>query len=338
MEALGQTDNLLDLNPEFYTVWNYRRDILLNLYTNEVIAKEKYVELLNRDLGFVMSLLQRYPKCYWIWSHRRCCLFELVELGSVDWNYEFKTISKLLELDSRNFHGWQYRRFVVENIEKEKLDNLKKEKSDKDQPEGVDGGNDPATIALLKIQIEEFNYTTIKINNNISNFSAWHNRSKLIPKIFDLYNKLQNPSLYQPQVHALFQDTYHVLIHELELIKTGMYMDTEDTSVWLYSSWLLTDPLFTTSLKESNKYLELLQNQLKLVQELNELEKSDHVDNLDNCWCLKSIILLKGLILEELKQKGQNDEIETEIRDHLKVLIEIDPLRKGKYLDQLSEA
>lgn len=28
-EALGKTTELLDENPEFYTVWNYRRYILL---------------------------------------------------------------------------------------------------------------------------------------------------------------------------------------------------------------------------------------------------------------------------------------------------------------------
>jgi geranylgeranyl transferase type-2 subunit alpha len=29
-EALDLTTKLLDLNPEFYTIWNYRRYILLN--------------------------------------------------------------------------------------------------------------------------------------------------------------------------------------------------------------------------------------------------------------------------------------------------------------------
>jgi geranylgeranyl transferase type-2 subunit alpha len=29
VEAFGLTNELLDLNPEFYTIWNYRRLILL---------------------------------------------------------------------------------------------------------------------------------------------------------------------------------------------------------------------------------------------------------------------------------------------------------------------
>lgn len=32
---------------------------------------------------------------------------------------------------------------------------------------------------------EEFNYTTKMIEANLSNFSAWHNRTKLIQKILD---------------------------------------------------------------------------------------------------------------------------------------------------------
>jgi hypothetical protein len=52
-------------------------------------------------------------------------------------------------------HGWGYRRYVVANIEK------------------VRG------VSLAKT---EFDYTTAK-TNNISNFSAWHNRANLIPTL-----------------------------------------------------------------------------------------------------------------------------------------------------------
>lgn len=70
-------------------------------------------------------------------------------------------------------HGWEYRRYVVASIEQAK------------------------GISLTK---KEFEYTTLK-TNNISNFSAWHNRATLIPKLLppptaDEFNK-ERQSLLQ---------------------------------------------------------------------------------------------------------------------------------------------
>ena len=64
----------------------------------------------------------------------------------------------MLHRDSRNFHGWGYRRTVVANIERLK----------------------PSSLAK-----PEFEYTTKMIGTNLSNFSAWHNRSKLILRILE---------------------------------------------------------------------------------------------------------------------------------------------------------
>lgn len=131
------------------------------------------------------------------------------------------------------------------------------------------------------------------------------------------------------------------MVHDLELIKTGMYMDPEDTSVWLYLYWLITDKFFVDDLRNSTNekasYKDILQEQLKLIEELNELEKDDNVQGLDNCWCLKSIILIKGLIRRE--EAGgfisKDTLLDEDTRILINKLIEIDPLRKGRYLDQL---
>lgn len=68
----------------------------------------------------------------------------------------------MLNLDSRNFHGWGYRRVVVDALE-----------SDKASGEGVQ----------KSMAREEYDYTTRMIESNLSNFSAWHSRSKLIPRL-----------------------------------------------------------------------------------------------------------------------------------------------------------
>ena len=72
--------------------------------------------------------------------------------------------SKMLSLDSRNFHGWGYRRTVVRALESPKI------------------SSSGCTDSLVE---QEFEYTTKMINTNLSNFSAWHNRSKLIPRLLD---------------------------------------------------------------------------------------------------------------------------------------------------------
>lgn len=325
-DTLVQTTELLSLNPEFYTIWNYRREVLLDLFSSNTLVKK---ETLENDLKFVMAQLKRYPKCYWIWNHRVWCLLRLQESREANWDYELAIVSKLLDLDSRNYHGWQYRRFVMENIEEDHL----KTGNEQTNPEGL--------VAYLKVNIKEFEYTTSKINKNISNFSAWHNRSKLIPKIYSAFGKLEDKSQFQ-EANEIFKSPYNILIHELELIKTGMYMDVEDTSIWLYLYWLLTDKFFVDDLsknasKERSGYIEILQDQLELVEELNELEKSDHVQGWDNCWCLKSIILINGLIKNEEMGDGisSNMLLDDETKTLLEKLIRIDPLRKGRYLDQL---
>ncbi|CUM50691.1 unnamed protein product [Debaryomyces tyrocola] len=323
-DALNKTTSVLLLNPEFYTVWNYRREILLDLFSKNILKKK---EALEDDLKIVMSQLKRFPKCYWVWNHRIWCLNQLQATNEANWDVELAIVSKLLEMDSRNFHGWQYRRFLVENIQKKAAREYNSQSSLEE-------------LALLKINIKEFEYTTSKINKNISNFSAWHNRTKLIPKIYSGLKELDNKEEFSDVSH-LFQSPYSIMVHDLELIKTGMYMDPEDTSVWLYLYWLITDKFFVDDLRNSTNekasYKGILREQLKLIEELNALEKDDNVQGLDNCWCLKSIILIKGLIKRE--EVGGSISSDTLLDENTKILInkliEIDPLRKGRYLDQL---
>ena len=70
----------------------------------------------------------------------------------------------MLSLDSRNFHGWGYRRIIVQALESKKLDFQTKSET---------------------MTEPEFQYSTKMIESNLSNFSAWHYRSKLIPRLLD---------------------------------------------------------------------------------------------------------------------------------------------------------
>lgn len=326
LETLDLTTDVLALNPELYTAWNYRREILLKLIPHTLTKKDA----LEQDLKLVMHHLKRFPKCYWVWNHRSWCLHQLSLTGEANWAYELAIVSRLLEMDSRNYHGWHYRRYVVSNMERESAAAAASPESERK--------------LLLDLAITEYEYTTSKINKNISNFSAWHNRSKLIPQLYLLYtqvvasNSAGGLSATPTSIDLIFRSPYDILMHELELVKTGMYMDAEDTSVWSYLQWLVLDPLFVDSARlatdhHASTYVQILEGQLKTITELNELEKDDHPDGHDNVWCLKSIIFLKGLLLKE--NGGVDEASEREIRSMLETLVEIDPLRRGRYLDQI---
>ena len=131
---------------------------------------EKYIEdLISSDLDFLLPLLRQYPKCYWIWNYRSWLLKESTRLLPVPtsqrlWEKDLGLASKMLSLDNRNFHGWGYRRMLIEALESREL---------------TLGGEAGSMVEA------EFKYTTKMIESNLSNFSAWHNRSKLIPRLLD---------------------------------------------------------------------------------------------------------------------------------------------------------
>lgn len=318
LAALQKTTELLELNPEFNAVWNYRRHIYLHLF--ECGALEA-TEVLPKELFMVLEMMKQYPKCYWIWNHRRWCLAELNDRKCANWKFELAIVLQLLEKDSRNFHGWHYRRYVVSNMA-----SLAVLLSD-------EGNDELKAAAELSIDLSEFAYTTAKINKDISNFSAWHNRSKLIPKILKLLHQLSDPRAFSTDAKTieLFLDPAALLAHELDLVKTGLFMDPDDTSVWLYMQWLLSSEIFYAASSKENREL-VLRKQLLEVEELNTLEKEDSTTNQDNVWCVKTIIFIKALLNELNHEPAMNEEVKA----LLEVLVALDPLRKGRYLDQIA--
>ena len=130
---------------------------------NEDDRHAQVLDIVQLDLQFLFPLLLKYPKCYWIWNHRLWLLEQAtLQLPRTTaarlWEEELGLVGKMLTRDSRNFHGWGYRRKVVDNLESQALN-----------------GQSMAR--------KEFNYTTKMIESNLSNFSAWHNRTKLIQRI-----------------------------------------------------------------------------------------------------------------------------------------------------------
>ncbi|KAK3747037.1 hypothetical protein QZH41_017815 [Actinostola sp. cb2023] len=144
-EALYLTEQLLSANPDFGTLWNFRREIFIN-FKDKSGFDSKLESLCKKELSFLQSCLQVNPKSYGVW-HNRQWINEF--MPHPNWKQELQLCNLFLSFDERNFHCWDYRRTVVRKA------NITPE--------------------------DEFKFSTDKIVENFSNYSSWHYRSKLLP-------------------------------------------------------------------------------------------------------------------------------------------------------------
>ncbi|KAL0602780.1 Geranylgeranyl transferase type-2 subunit alpha, partial [Plecturocebus cupreus] len=144
--VLELTSQILGANPDFATLWNCRREVLQQLETQK--SPEELAALVKAELGFLESCLRVNPKSYGTWHHRSWLLGRLPE---ANWARELELCARFLEVDERNFHCWDYRRFVASQA-----------------------AVPPA---------EELAFTDSLITRNFSNYSSWHYRSCLLPQL-----------------------------------------------------------------------------------------------------------------------------------------------------------
>lgn len=177
-ETFKLTSQLVDWNLDFYTIWNYRR-ILLQEFILKGLDTDEQQQVYNKELMLFLQLIKKNPKSYWMWNHRIWCL---QNMPKPNWQAELGLVDKMLTMDARNcrfyyikttmhntnfhislVHGWDYRRFVVGHL-----------RNNASSPE-----------ELANIVQGEYKFTTQKINQSFSNYSAWHQRSKLLPEIVE---------------------------------------------------------------------------------------------------------------------------------------------------------
>ncbi|KAL4708069.1 hypothetical protein ACJJTC_009848, partial [Scirpophaga incertulas] len=189
-ELLELTGNVLSSNPDIYTLWNIRREVLIS-FENDKALQEKMTRLYDSELRLTEYCLKINPKSYGSWHQRE---WVLTTRQDPDWETEISVCNKYLKLDERNFHTWDYRRFVVSQCKP-------------------------------PLQ-EEFEFTTEKLLENFSNYSAWHYRSKMLVELYP-DNMGGRP----------IADDYHK--KELKMVQSAAFTDPDDTSAWFYQRWLL---------------------------------------------------------------------------------------------------
>lgn len=232
--TLALTASLMVVNPDFYTVFNFRKEILSDMMTKDPAGKEA---LLREELGIMNKALEKQPKSYYAWYHR----IWVLEQGPPDLLHELELCAKFLTADPRNFHCWNYRLYVADRAIAEGL----------------------ATVA------DQLAFTTEKIRQNFSNYSAWHARSIYLPR--QLAATLAaagkqgkaSPAAASgsgegstegkegeergPEAGSAQGDASRVwgemLQSEFELVMVAFAMEPDDQSAWLYHRWLLAQVL-----------------------------------------------------------------------------------------------
>eukprot|EP01101_Sappina_pedata_P008562 TRINITY_DN4772_c0_g1_i1.p1 TRINITY_DN4772_c0_g1~~TRINITY_DN4772_c0_g1_i1.p1 ORF type:complete len:313 (-),score=105.84 TRINITY_DN4772_c0_g1_i1:43-981(-) len=249
-EALKQVTTLLMYNPELYSIWNYRRLIIqdrigkIDSDLTQEDNDEERLKILEEEFSVTEGVIAAHPKSYWCWFQRKWIVQQIPEKNRqsrVD--LDIQLCDKMLNADSRNFHCWNYRRFIVTQ----------------------------GKVAAKS----EFEFTTNKIEQNFSNYSAWHQRSSLFPVV--------HPEMLQIDIDQ-----------EFEFVSQALFTEPADQSAWFYHRWLRSLSLGST---------EVLQRELGNCESLLELEPESKWAILTKIFILKELGTTEevGELLEKLK-------------------------------------
>ena len=102
--ALQLTAEIIDVAPAFYTIWNYR----FNIVRHMMGESEDTVLYLNKELDWLDEVTLNNPKNYQIWSYRQ----SLLKLHpSPSFQRELPILKLMIDDDSKNYHVWSYRKW-----------------------------------------------------------------------------------------------------------------------------------------------------------------------------------------------------------------------------------
>ncbi|KAF7278055.1 hypothetical protein GWI33_008826 [Rhynchophorus ferrugineus] len=210
-ESFGISAQLLCVNPDIYTLWNYRKEVILIEHDkskeDEVEGEEKFGQFLNTEISLTEQCLVANPKSYGSWHHR---YWVLLLHPKPNWEKEFMLCTKYLNYDDRNFHCWDYRRLLINKI----------------------------GITLTS----EIKFSTDRLNANFSNYSSWHYRKSAVftdpadsSAWFYLRWVLSNPALTKDKKEKLMEQFEQ--LEELEPDCKWILM----AKCWLTGSLILSD-------------------------------------------------------------------------------------------------
>ncbi|RDW75741.1 hypothetical protein BP5796_06562 [Coleophoma crateriformis] len=341
LEVLELTSKLLTKNPEYYTIWNVRRRLLTyglfskpsdsSLPSMELPSTSQTdttitssadssssssqatppsqnsrmtgktgttLEAIKNDLAFLVPLLMGWPKCYWIWNYRLWLLQQAkerldMEIARAMWTQELGLVGKMLTRDNRNFHGWGYRRKIVAELESPEL-----------------GGSSMVET--------EFEYTTKMFSASLSNFSALHTRSKLIPKLLNERRSDDGARL-------------RFLTNEFDLIAKALWTDAYNQSAWFYHEYLMTNLLEPVRQSTITPNMSSTERSAYVVLQIENVKEM--LEGEEECKWIYNALLGNTMALWQLEERSpMSDELQ-DCKTWLAELRKLDPLRRGRWDD-----
>jgi geranylgeranyl transferase type-2 subunit alpha len=336
-QALDLTSKILRINPDYYTLWNYRREVLLAMYGNSLgLRKERMDGLIfttmsstadhinghgspaaaaaanddcrisaelgsiirDQELNLSKEAIIKNPKTYGAWWHR----VWVMQRFASNYEQELKLCSQFLDADQRNFHCWNYRRYVA-----------------------IAGNVSPA---------DEFQYSTEKIEQNFSNYSAFHHRSVFISQLG----------------HRNMEAKQAALTVELAIVENATFTDPFDQSAWWYYRFLIQWMASHLEVSQQPEVVNVLlqqqqQQQQSLARDICREVLQLQVENLNSLseaepqckWPVDALVFLLTMQRDlHVRQQvvlplDQVADITGQIHAHLNRLKELDPQRVARY-------
>eukprot|EP00771_Trimastix_marina_P001842 gnl/Trimastix_PCT/2947.p1 GENE.gnl/Trimastix_PCT/2947~~gnl/Trimastix_PCT/2947.p1 ORF type:complete len:329 (+),score=44.59 gnl/Trimastix_PCT/2947:68-1054(+) len=212
-EAFTLTEKALTINPDFITIWSYRKTLLLHFLEESETSRST---LLEQEFDFTESAIQRSPKVYIVWTYRRW----LLSLGPDRWEKELELCRRFLRLDCRNFHCWNHWREIADRR------------------------------LTLK---QRWDFVTGHIESAFRNYSAWHHRSRVFTALMHAETSEQQEEdrrllaleakerlkRQNPPVDVSGSDIEILQRSEIELLKHAVNTDPLCQSPWMYLLYLL---------------------------------------------------------------------------------------------------
>ncbi|KAH6688391.1 geranylgeranyl transferase type-2 subunit alpha [Plectosphaerella plurivora] len=263
-------------------------------------AQGEALDTLRSELMFTLPLIKAYPKCYWIWHHRLWLLRQAIVLlprpaARRVWEEELGLVAMMLNKDQRNFLAWGYRRHVVSTLE-------------------------GPSLAATSMAETELAYTEQKVSSGLSNFSAWHHRTKIIPRIL-------------AERGADDAARLAFLEGEFAVVRRALDVGPEDQSCWYYHQYLvanMTDPPSAATIApnlDTARKLEMLRSEVDNIREL--LEDYDEEDIKLAYEALIDYTLVASRLQDREATPAETDDL----RGWLGRLRALDPMRKGRWDD-----